>query len=451
MFKQIGVDPACQSKRAQASGTWGALLNLAERKGRHTAHTWMDFSIGFFLVSLVCGLTLGQFGHSGKPHPNEQFIQQLRLAHENAPLIGFAMASGVCIFFGNMGLMYALCLSGVTIAVPLFSSFIVIVGTTLNYFLDRGLNKATVLFPGVACFFLAFCAGAATHILNETHVTKQKYKIDRSYHEHRAGAVPLGMEDPNRVHAPGKQGIPETVSPLQKSSALIGNNKGDLEAALPVGKSDSAADLATPPDHDPVKSVIYQDKMADQNAPQRSVKLDKSQRMFWGIGVAVLAGVVGSLFSPGFNVVTNDAFHTLAPGVEPLTVYTGYFYFTVPCLFLAFPVTQFFMMYPPLGQPKSSWSAYIKDHGILSFYGFLSGVCVSAANILQFLGGQAAGYAASDLVQANPIVATIWGIAFFKEYRKSSKAGYTCLVAMYLLYIAAVVLLAVSASTRPNQ
>lgn len=128
-----------------------------------------------------------------------------------------------------------------------------------------------------------------------------------------------------------------------------------------------------------------------------------------------------------------------------------YFYFTVPCLVLAFPVTQFFMMYPPLGQPKSSWSAYIKDHGILSLYGFLSGICVSAANILQFLGGQAAGYAASDLVQANPIVATIWGIAFFKEYRKSSKAGYTCLVLMYLLYIAAVILLALSASTRANQ
>jgi len=122
----------------------------------------------------------------------------------------------------------------------------------------------------------------------------------------------------------GKQGTMETVSQLQKNSASNGNSKGDLEAALPVAKSDSAADLAAPPDHDPAKSVIYQDKMADQNAPQRSVKLDKSQRMFWGIGVAVLAGVVGSLFSPGFNVVTNDAFHTLAPGVEPLTVYTGY-------------------------------------------------------------------------------------------------------------------------------
>ena len=73
---------------------------------------------------------------------------------------------------------------------------------------------------------------------------------------------------------------------------------------------------------------------------------------------------------------------------------------------------------------------------------------VSAANILQFLGGQAAGYAASDLVQANPIVATIWGIAFFREYRKSSRGAYICLALMYAMYISAVVLLAVSAETR---
>lgn len=69
--------------------------------------------------------------------------------------------------------------------------------------------------------------------------------------------------------------------------------------------------------------MCLQDKMADQNAPQRSVKLEKHQRMWWGIAVASLSGAVGSLFSPGFNVVTNDAFNTLAPGVKPLTVYTG--------------------------------------------------------------------------------------------------------------------------------
>ena len=117
----------------------------------------------------------------------------------------------------------------------------------------------------------------------------------------------------------GKQHVLE-----QKDSALDATNVKDVEKALPIFKThDSAADLAQPADSDPAKSVIYQHRMADQNAPQRSVKLDKNQRMFWGIGVASIAGIVGSLFSPGFNVVTNDAFHTLAPGVEPLTVYTG--------------------------------------------------------------------------------------------------------------------------------
>ena len=38
--------------------------------------------------------------------------------------------------------------------------------------------QATLLFPGVACFFLAFCAGAVTHIVNEKHVTEQKKRID---------------------------------------------------------------------------------------------------------------------------------------------------------------------------------------------------------------------------------------------------------------------------------
>ena len=32
------------------------------------------------------------------------------------------------------------------------------------------------------------------------------------------------------------------------------------------------------------------------------------------------AGLVGALFSPGFNVTTNDTFHLLPPGVKPLTV-----------------------------------------------------------------------------------------------------------------------------------
>lgn len=40
-------------------------------------------------------------------------------------------------------------------------------------------------------------------------------------------------------------------------------------------------------------------------------------------------GLIGALFSPGFNVTTNDTFHKLPPGVKPLTVSPSW---TEPCL-----------------------------------------------------------------------------------------------------------------------
>lgn len=39
-------------------------------------------------------------------------------------------------------------------------------GTTLNYFLDDKINKAEILFPGVACFLIAVCLGSAVHSSN---------------------------------------------------------------------------------------------------------------------------------------------------------------------------------------------------------------------------------------------------------------------------------------------
>ena len=36
--------------------------------------------------------------------------------------------------------------------------------------------------------------------------------------------------------------------------------------------------------------------------------------------LSTATGFIGALFSPGFNVTTNDSFHKLPPGVKPLTV-----------------------------------------------------------------------------------------------------------------------------------
>lgn len=40
-------------------------------------------------------------------------------------------------------------------------------GTTMNYFLDDKINRAEILFPGVACFLIAVCLGSAVHASND--------------------------------------------------------------------------------------------------------------------------------------------------------------------------------------------------------------------------------------------------------------------------------------------
>lgn len=36
----------------------------------------------------------------------------------------------------------------------------------MNYFLDGKINKAEILFPGVACFLIAVCFGSGVHSSN---------------------------------------------------------------------------------------------------------------------------------------------------------------------------------------------------------------------------------------------------------------------------------------------
>lgn len=120
--------------------------------------------------------------------------------------------------------------------------------------------------------------------------------------------------------------------------------------------------------------------------------------MFIGLTLTFFAGVCFSLFSPAFNLATNDQWHTLKQGVPKLVVYTAFFYFSVSCFVIALVLNISFLYHPALGVSKSSFKAYLKDwngRGWALLAGFLCGF----GNGLQFMGGQAAGYAAADAVQ----------------------------------------------------
>ncbi|XP_062093455.1 ureide permease 1-like [Humulus lupulus] len=124
-----------------------------------------------------------------------------------------------------------------------------------------------------------------------------------------------------------------------------------------------------------------------------------------GLSICFFAGVCFSLFSPAFNLATNDQWHTLKDGVPHLVVYTAFFYFSVSCFVLAIILKITFLYFLVLDLPKSSFKAYMNDWNGRG-WALMAGLLCGFGNGLQFMGGQAAGYAVADAVQALPLVST---------------------------------------------
>ena len=131
---------------------------------------------------------------------------------------------------------------------------------------------------------------------------------------------------------------------------------------------------------------------------RRSIKVSSSSTLF-GLGIVFFSGVCLSLFSPAFNLATNDQWHALPAGVPHLAVYTAFFYFSISCFVINVGLNVLFLYRPVAGAPKSSLGAYLSDWNGRR-WALLAGLLGGFGNGLQFMGGQAAGYAAADAVQA---------------------------------------------------
>jgi len=182
---------------------------------------------------------------------------------------------------------------------------------------------------------------------------------------------------------------------------------------------------------------------------RRSIKVSSSSTLF-GLGIVFFSGVCLSLFSPAFNLATNDQWHALPAGVPHLAVYTAFFYFSISCFVINVGLNVLFLYRPVAGAPKSSLRAYLKDRKG-RHWALLAGLLGGFGNGLQFMGGQAAGYAAADAVQALPLVSTFWGVLLFGEYRMSSRRTYILLGLMLFMFVAAVAVLMASSGHRSNK
>ncbi|XP_021770939.1 ureide permease 2-like [Chenopodium quinoa] len=386
-------------------GTWPAILTLLERRGRLPQHTYLDYSITNFLAAVAIALTFGQIGGSTPSMPN--FLTQL--TQDTWPCVLMAMLGGLFLSFGNVSIQYAWAFVGLSVAQVVTSSIAVVIGTTLNYFLDDKINKASLLFPGVACFLTAVLLGSSVHSSNAAdNVAKL-----RSFHDN--------LKDSEKV--------PESLADEAAPSAKDIMENVDVEnVCAEQAKKAGTADFI----------------IAVEN--QRAIKVVGESKLV-GMSITLFAGICFALFSPAFNLATNDQWHFLKGGVPHLVIYTAFFYFSLAFVVMAVFLNVIFLYYPLLNLPKSSIKQYLRD-GNGRGWAVAAGLLCGFGNGLQFIGGQAAGYAAADAVQALPLVSTFWGILFFGEYRRSSKRTYLLLVSMLVMFSVAVGLLLASAGQR---
>ncbi|KAK1390929.1 Ureide permease [Heracleum sosnowskyi] len=347
---------ACMLLSLLLLGTWPALFTLLESRGRLPQHTYLDYTITNFLAALVIAFTFGEIGESTAENPD--FLVQL--SQVNWPSVLFAMAGGAVLSLGNLATQYALAFVGLSVTNVMTASITVVIGTTFNYFLDDKINRAEILFPGVGCFLIAVCFASGVHASNATdNEAKLKTLANHKIEEIGDLQVPLSKK----------------TSPISVGRD-IENVFGTTENAK-VGTCDFLLELEN----------------------RRAIKVF-GKSTYIGLGITFFAGLCFSLFSPAFNLATNDQWDTL----------------------------------------REDWDG----RGWASLAGLLCGF----GNGLQFIGGQAAGYAAADAVQAFPLVSTFWGIILFGEYRRSSRRTYILLSSMLLMFILAVGILMASSGQR---
>lgn len=154
-----------------------------------------------------------------------------------------------------------------------------------------------------------------------------------------------------------------------------------------------------------------------------------------GIILAVVAGILMSLFYR-FVAKAMDLDNFEHPAEGMLTPYSAIFIFSAGVFISNFIFNTFVMRHPFVGDPvsyKSYFSGSFKTHLV----GVLGGAVWCLGTAFSYIASGKAGAAVSyALGQGAPMIAAIWGVFVWKEFRGASKGVYGLLSVMFLFFVA---------------
>lgn len=154
-----------------------------------------------------------------------------------------------------------------------------------------------------------------------------------------------------------------------------------------------------------------------------------------GVVTAILAGVLMSFFYR-FVAAAMDLNNFESPTPGMATPYSAFFIFAVG-IFLSNLVFNTVLMRRPFEGKPVSYSDYFSGRMSLHLVGILGGVIWGIGTALSYIAAGKAGAAISyALGQGAPMVAALWGIFIWKEFKGASRTVNWLLGLMFLFFLA---------------
>lgn len=159
-----------------------------------------------------------------------------------------------------------------------------------------------------------------------------------------------------------------------------------------------------------------------------------------GLVLAVIAGVLMSLFYR-FVAAAVDFDNLEAPTAGLATPYTAFFIFAVGIFVSNFVVNTIVMKKPFVGSPVS-YKEYFSGKFKWHLVGILGGLIWALGTAFNYIAAGEAGAAISyALGQGAPMIAALWGVFIWKEFRNAKKGANLYLTIMFICFIAGLALI----------
>jgi glucose uptake protein len=165
-----------------------------------------------------------------------------------------------------------------------------------------------------------------------------------------------------------------------------------------------------------------------------ALRTDGSMVSRRGVAVCVISGVLMGIFAP-FVTRAMTRGNTLTP-------YTTAVFLTLGAFLCCFVFNTILMRRPIVGSPVAA-ADYFRAPGTYHALGLLGGAIWGIGTVFNFVAASLVGVAISYAIgQASPMVACLWGVFVWKEFRGANARAKGYLAAMFAAYLLALVLIA---------